>query len=172
MQYKVLKKHCNSDMCVVCGYKNPYSLNTQYYELENGYIVGITQGKDEHQSYPNRMHGGMISALIDETIGRAVQIEDPDMWGVTGELNIKFRKPVPLNEPIKVVGKITKNTNRVFVGEGFIEDQNGVLLAQGSATYIKIPLDKIVADPDVHVEWVVLPKDSDPQYIDIVNIEQ
>ncbi len=171
MKYQVIKKHNNSDMCVVCGYKNPFSLNTQFYEVQGEYIVGLTQGKEEHQSYPNRMHGGLISALLDEAIGRAIQIKDPDMWGVTGDLNVKFRKPVPFNSPLKVVGWITKETSRAFVGEGFIEDDQGTLLATGSATYIKIPLDKIVADQNCEVEWVLLPDSEPPQYIDINNIK-
>jgi len=36
-----------------------------------------------HQGYPNHMHGGMISAVLDETLGRAVQIYDTGIWGVT-----------------------------------------------------------------------------------------
>ena len=107
MKCKVLKKQNNSDMCIVCGVENDASLKSVFYELEGGLIAGVTTPKDIHQSYPNRMHGGMISALLDETLGRAVQIGKPDIWAVTGELSVRFKKPVPLDKPVICVGKIT-----------------------------------------------------------------
>ncbi len=171
MQYKVLNKQPNSDMCVVCGIKNDYSLKAEFYQIEGNYVVGLTKGLDEHQSYPNRMHGGLIGALLDEAIGRAIQIDDPDMWGVTTDLNIKYRKPVPLNKPLKVVGKITQDSSRLFIGEGFIEDEEGNLLAQGKATYFKVSVDKIVGGDANALFWEVVPAEHDPQYIDVNNIK-
>ena len=129
MKCKVLKKQNNSDMCIVCGVENDASLKSVFYELEGGMIAGVTTPKDIHQSYPNRMHGGMISALLDETLGRAVQIGKPDIWAVTGELSVRFKKPVPLDKPVICVGKITKDTSRVYIAEGFIEDEEGNILA-------------------------------------------
>ena len=110
MKLKVVKKQNNSDMCIVCGLKNALSLGTRFYAVEGEMMVGVVTGRDEHQSYPNRMHGGMISALLDEVIGRAVNVPEPEAFGVTTEMNVKFKKPVPLNEELKVVGKLTKNT--------------------------------------------------------------
>ncbi len=143
MQYKILKKQNNSDMCAVCGTKNDASLKSVFYELEGGLIAGIPAPKEIHQSYPNRMHGGMICALLDETLGRAVQIGAPDVWAVTGELSVRFKKPVPLDKPIVCVGKITRNTSRVYVAEGFIEDERGEILATAKGTYVKCDVTKI-----------------------------
>lgn len=169
MEYTVIKKQNNSDMCAVCGFNNPYSLKADFFEVQGGIVVGLTQGLEEHQSYPHRMHGGLISALLDESMGRAIQIPDPNIWGVTSELSVKFRKPVPLGEPLKIVGYITKETQRIFIGEGFIEDNEGKLLATAKATYIKIPLEKIVNDDSCKVAWEYMPKATDPKTINIVN---
>ena len=132
-----------SSECVVCGEHNPFSLFTKFYELEDNYIVGEFVPKDHHQSYPGRMHGGMISAVIDETIGRAVQIKDPDIWGVTGELKVRFLKPTPLGEPLYCFGKLTMENSRMFKGVALIETKDGELLATGSATYVKLDVNKI-----------------------------
>ena len=157
MKLKVIAKQNNSDMCVVCGMKNPLSLGTKFYHVEGDLLVGLVTGRDEHQSYPNRMHGGIISALLDEVIGRAINTVEPEAFGVTTDINVKFKKPVPLNEEIRVVGKLTKNTRLIFQAEGFIEDQNGTILATGSATYMKMTAEKIAGAPLTEEQYFLVP---------------
>lgn len=159
MKRKVLQKQNNSDMCVVCGLKNDLSLRTRFYAVEGDLMVGVVTGRDEHQSYPNRMHGGMISALLDEVIGRAINLVEPDAFGVTTELNVKFKKPVPLNEEIKVVGRLTKNTRLIFQAEGFIEDRHGTILATATGTYVKMSAEKIAGAPLSEDQYFLDPDD-------------
>lgn len=147
---KVLKKQTNSHMCFICGIHNDSGLKTNFYEMEDNTLVAVVKGKDIHQSYPNRMHGGVISALIDESVGRAIWIEEPETWGVTMDLQMKYRKPVPLNEDLMVVSKITKNTRRVFEGTGYLINKEQQVLAEGNARYIKLSLNDI--DNNIHEE--------------------
>ncbi len=147
---KVLKKQTNSYMCFICGIHNDSGLKTNFYEMEDNTLVAVVKGKDIHQSYPNRMHGGVISALIDESVGRAIWIEEPETWGVTMDLQMKYRKPVPLNEDLMVVSKITKNTRRVFEGTGYLINKEQQVLAEGNARYIKLSLNDI--DNNTHEE--------------------
>ena len=159
MKHKVVRKQNNSDMCVVCGVQNGFSLGTRFYHVEGDLMVGLVTGRDEHQSYPNRMHGGMISALLDEVVGRAINVAEPEAFGVTSELNVKFKKPVPLNEEITIVGRLTKNTRLVFQAEGFIEDKNGTILATATGTYIKMTADKIAGAPLTKEQYFLVPDD-------------
>lgn len=140
---KVLKKQTNSKMCIICGIENKLGLQASFYEMEDKTVISIFDYKDIHQSYPGRAHGGMITCMLDEIIGRAIWIDEPDVWGVTISLNIKFRKPTPLNQKLKAVGKIIKNNNRIFVGTGELYDMDGNLLAEAEATYMKLPASKI-----------------------------
>lgn len=169
MKLKVLRKQNNSDMCAVCGMTNGLSLRAKFYAVEGDLMVGLVTGRDVHQSYPNRMHGGLISALLDEVIGRAINIPEPDAFGVTSELTVKFKKPVPLNEELKVVGKLTKNTRLVFQAEGFIEDGAGNILATGSATYVKMSAARIAGKPLTGDQWFLIPDDE--REIDVVNVD-
>lgn len=159
MKLKVIQKQKNSDMCVVCGMQNSLSLKTKFYAVEGDLMVGLVTGRDEHQSYPNRMHGGMISALLDEVIGRAINTVEPDAFGVTSELNVKYKKPVPLNEELKVIGKLVRNTRLVFIAEGFIEDGAGNILATATGTYIKMPVEKIAGAPLSDAQYFLVPDD-------------
>lgn len=159
MKLKVIQKQNNSDMCVVCGLGNDLSLRTKFYAVEGDRMVGVVTGRDEHQSYPNRMHGGMISALLDEVAGRAINLVEPEAFGVTSELNVRFKKPVPLNEEVKAVGRLTKNTRLIFQAEAFIEDRNGTILATATGTYVKMTAEKIAGAPLTEEQYFLVPDD-------------
>lgn len=169
MKLKVLKKQNNSKSCMVCGLSNPFSYKTKFYELENNILAAVASSLNEHQSYPGRTHGGMISAVLDEVIGRCIQIADPNMWGVTGELNVRFKKPVPLGKQLKYFAKITKETSRTFVGSGFIEDEEGVIYATATATYVKLSVVNIMGAEFTDEEWFFDKTPDNTTQIDMIN---
>ena len=166
MLHKVTAKQPNSKMCLVCGLKNPFGLHTTFYELDNKELLAIFQPREEYQSYPGRLHGGIISTILDETIGRAIMMQsEGEIWGVTVDLNIRFKKPVPLDEELRVIGRITKNSSRFFEGTGELLLPDDTVAAEGHGKYLKIPLEKI-ADFDVHAqEWGVVAASDDPEEI-------
>lgn len=168
MKYKVKKKQNSSKTCVVCGTSNDLGLKASFYELENGELVAICNTKDWHQSYPGRVHGGMSAALLDETIGRAVSINDDTIWGVTVSLDIKYKKPVPTDAQIKIVGRITNENRRLFEGTGEIYLPDGEVAVTATGKYMKMNADKIVeggldesewfhVDDEEHIEYIELP---------------
>lgn len=170
MKIKVNKKQNNSDMCIVCGTQNPLSLGARFYECESGILVGVCIPNDHHQSFPNRLHGGMITAFLDESIGRAIQIHNPDDWAVTGEIAVKFRKPVPLNTQIYSVSKITRDSSRLFVAEGFIESADGEILATAKGTFVKATVEKIAGDTLNDQTWFYVADQTMPEFFDIKNL--
>jgi len=168
MRHRVLRKQKNSKMCLVCGLKNPYGLRSFFYEMENDELLAVFTPMEEHQSYPGRLHGGIAAAILDETIGRAIMMKyEEDYWGVTIEFTSKYKKPVPLDEELRVIGRITKDTRRIFEGTGEIILQDGSVAVEGYGKYIKLPLSKIADfDPETQ-EWKIVPSSSDPEVIEI-----
>lgn len=168
MEHRVKRKQHNSRMCLVCGLKNGLGLHASFYELESGELVAMFSGREEHQSYPGRLHGGISAALLDETIGRAIlHAHATDFWGVTLEFTTKFRRPVPLGVELRVVGRITKESGRLFEGTGEILLPDGEVAVSGSGRYMKLPLEKI-ADFDVEAqEWRVVAASRDPDTISL-----
>lgn len=146
MKYKVVKKQDISKYCFVCGTDNEESLKTKFYELENGELMSISTPTPTHQSYPDRVHGGIVSSVLDEVIGRAIMIPEPDAWGVTVELNVKYKKPVPLDKPIRSIARITRNTRLLFEGTGEIILEDGTVAAEGYAKYVKMKIEKLIKD--------------------------
>lgn len=146
MKYKINRKQSLSKNCFVCGKENVGSLKTRFYELENGEVMSVSNPTPIHQSYPDRVHGGIISAILDEVIGRAIMIEEPEAWGVTVELNIKFKKPVPLDKPVKAVARLTRNSRLLFEGTAEIILEDGSVAATGHAKYVKMTIEKLAKD--------------------------
>lgn len=167
MRHRVKKKQPNSRMCLVCGLRNKWGLHAEFYELENGELMARFTGRDEHQGYPNRLHGGIATAILDETIGRAIMARyDNDIWGVTVEFTTRFLKPVPVGEELRVVGRITKEGSRMFEGSGEILLKDGTAAVQGRGKYLKLPIDKIADFDQDAQEWKVIALPDDPEEFD------
>lgn len=161
---KVIKKQTNSKMCIICGMENPAGLHASFYEMEDNSVVSLFQFKDIHQSYPERTHGGLICAMIDEIVGRALWVYEPTQWGVTTNLSMKYRKPVPYDTPLIAQGMIIDNKSRTFKGIGKIMDMDKNVLAEAEVIYIKLPLSKI---SEANHEDVNIYYDDDVKEIDI-----
>jgi len=168
VNYRITGKQPNSKMCLVCGMKNSFGLKAFFYETEAKELIAVFRPIEEHQSYPGRLHGGIATAILDETIGRAILMHhEQEIWGVTIELKTRFKKAIPLNEELKVVGRITKNSNRFFEGTGELILSNGEIAVTAQGKYLKLPLDDI-ADFDREAnEWRVITSAQDPTHIEI-----
>jgi len=182
-------------MCLVCGADNPFGLQARFYELEAAAaeagggkaggaeaggaeagagaapaagpeLLGIFTVREEHQSYPGRLHGGISSAILDETIGRAITIAHPGVWGVTAELTLRYRKPLPLSGEIRAVGRITRDTRRLFEGTGEILLEDGSVAVEASGKYLKMALGEITDDDFDQREWFADPRET-PDEIDL-----
>ncbi len=167
MEYQVTAKQENSSKCFVCGFNNPFGLHASFYELDNGELLGIFKPGEEHQGYPGRLHGGIASTILDETIGRAIMIEHNQIWGVTLEINVRYRRPVPLNKKIRVLGRIDKDTHRGFQGSGEILLESGQVAVEAQGKYLKMPFEQITEAEAQELEWKVTPTDQDPEVIEL-----
>jgi uncharacterized protein (TIGR00369 family) len=155
-------------MCLVCGLKNDLGLKGVFYELDNNELLAVFRPLVQHQSYPGRLHGGIASTILDETIGRAIMIEnDTEIWGVTVELSIRFKKPIPLTQELRVVARIVSEDRRFFVGNGELLLEDGSIAAQGRGRYLKQPLEQIAEFDPVEQEWRVVPTPEDPEFVDV-----
>ncbi len=140
---RVIKKQSNSKDCIVCGISNPYGVHASFYEMEDHSLIAVFSFDPNHQSYPERTHGGLISALIDETVGRAIWIDEPKTYACTIKLEVSFHKAVPYGEKLYCVGRIDKRNAISFEGHAEIKNKKGELLANGKALYMKLKLEQI-----------------------------
>ena len=74
------------NMCFACGTENPIGLHLHFFSLPQGCLSLFTPSR-EHQSYNDRMHGGLIMTLMDEVMGNYLFLKDgiPAYTGITCE---------------------------------------------------------------------------------------
>jgi uncharacterized protein (TIGR00369 family) len=153
-----MKKQPTSRMCFVCGESNPAGVHVRFYEQDDGSLLARFRGANQHQGYPGRMHGGVITAIMDETVGRAIMIRHGEgIWGVTAELKVRFCKPVPLDVDLTAVGRITEERTRVFEGTGELYLPDGTVAAEASGIYVKMDISRIATFDPEHEQWYVRP---------------
>lgn len=187
-QRKVARAQNISRMCLVCGRDNEFGLHARFYELApedaptpgapscaaaaggssaaGPELFGVFDVREEHQSYPGRLHGGISSTILDETIGRAILLVEPDVWGVTVEFTARFRKPVPLGGEVRCVARVTRDSSRVFEGTGEILLADGSVAVQGSGRYLKRSLEGITDARFLEREWFTDRRET-PESVDL-----
>ncbi len=160
MKHKVVNSQNVSKNCLVCGIENDFGLKTSFYETEDRELVAVFRPMQEHQSYPNVMHGGISATILDETIGRAIMMTtDNNTFGVTVELNVRYKKPVPLECELKVVGRITSDRGRIFEGSGELYLPDGTIAVEAEGKYMKRNLNQITDKDFTSNEWLVPDED-------------
>ena len=146
-----MHKQANSRGCFLCGLENDASLKMRWYEDHQARQVRSTVTVPGHfNGYPGVVHGGIVSAILDETSGRAVMLKSgKDALMVALKLEVRFRRPTPTNTPLTVIGwTIKQNTYRAQVA-GEIRLPDGTLTAECKAIVVPPPkeiLDKWEAE--------------------------
>ncbi len=150
-----MNKQPNSYHCFICGVKNVAGVQVAFYETTDPdgtpEVFARFTAREVHQGYPGRMHGGVATGILDETIGRAINIgageAAPQFWGVTVEIALRFQQPVPLGVELTARGRITQTNRRLFEGTGELYLPDGTVAVTATGKYIKMTLDGI-ADVD------------------------
>ncbi len=72
--------------------------------------------------------------LLDETMAHACI--SSKLTGVTAELTVRFKKPLPVNTKVFVKGKMTEVKGRIVLTSGSITDSENTVYATGKARFI------------------------------------
>lgn len=146
----------------MCGLDNEYGVRAPFYNMEDGSVMTLFRYRKQHQSYPGRVHGGLITAMLDEMGLRALWAKElsEETFGVTFSLETKYRKPVPYDQDLIGKGIIVKNSSRFFVTEASIMDTKGNVLANGTVKYIRLDVNEIAENAEVHEEMCYLDEDG------------
>lgn len=151
-----MKKQPNSQNCFVCGISNPIGLKLKIYSHDDGSISSSFTALDHFQGYPGVVHGGIVASILDEISGRAL-LTDPlaPRFMFTGKLEVKYRKNVPINQPLTAIGKIIKIKGKYAEGWAGLYNSKNELLAEAKSILIDAPNDLLDNSSPDALGWKV-----------------
>ena len=91
---------------------NSDEFGTEYHFNDDGSFVLHFFCNKRYQGYDNIMHGGMISALIDSAMTKC--LFGHGVKAYTVRLNIKYIKPVKINEKLSIIVNIMDNESEII----------------------------------------------------------
>lgn len=145
----------NSRDCFACGVANPIGLKIRFYNLDTGEVEAHYTVPEMFQGYPGIVHGGIVAAMLDEIAYRSLIVDDPERLMFTARLNIRYRCNVPVEEPLRLVGKRSKVKQRSATAFGYIYSSAGELLAEAEALLIRVPDQMYGTDQLAELGWKV-----------------
>jgi acyl-coenzyme A thioesterase PaaI-like protein len=100
---------------------------------------------ERHQGGPGLVHGGLVSAVLDEACGLlATWYRFPT---VTARIFVRYRRPVPINTELLVRARIDDARGRRIHASAVLSDGDEPL-AEARAAFLHVPLEHFLATPE------------------------
>jgi acyl-coenzyme A thioesterase PaaI-like protein len=92
----------------------------------------------QYEAVPGAAHGGIVAAYLDEVLAATV-LRTIARMAVTGELTVRYVKPVPTDTPIIGRGSLVADHGRYVDVEGRLEElRTGNVLATARGRFFPI----------------------------------
>lgn len=125
---------------VVSGAANPMGLGAHLWRDDSVAVMDVTLGK-AFEGAPGRAHGGIVAALIDETMGLVLAINEK--LAFTAQLDITYVAPTPIDQPLVARAWLVREDGRKLSIEATIESDSRVIV-KASALFISVDPQKFL----------------------------
>lgn len=106
--------------CFGCGPEHPIGLRVRCFKTDEGVLAPILVPR-RYEGPRGAAHGGIVATYLDEILTGAA-VRATGRLAVTGEITVRFVKPVPLEIPLMGRGRLTARNDRYVDVEGALED--------------------------------------------------
>jgi acyl-coenzyme A thioesterase PaaI-like protein len=104
---------------------------------------------ESNEGGPNVAHGGWTASVFDEVLGHVPVLSGE--LAVTGELTVRYVKPVPIGRPLVARAWTERREGRRwYVAGQLLLESTGALLASGNAVMVVRPGDHFAR----HQAWL------------------
>ncbi len=132
------------DGCYVCGQTHPRGLRIRFFADERKSIYARFHPDQTQTGYDDIVHGGVVSALLDELIGWSVSLHH-DRLAYTAELTVRFVKPLRAGRRYLAYSCLGAGRGRIWDADGQIRDESGVVYAKGHGRYFLLSPEQTIA---------------------------
>ncbi len=150
-------KQPNASHCFVCGTENTNGLGLNFYDDGEQTVQTVFTIGDQFQGYPGICHGGIVTTILDEVVGRVAMISDHHRFMMTVNMKVQFRNPVPTNTELRAVGKIIKMRGRLCKAHGQIVLPDGSIGAEAELTLADMPKEMASESRLEQLGWRLIP---------------
>ena len=124
-----------TNRCFGCGAANAAGMKLSFdLDLDARRACGSFVLGPDYAGGGGFAHGGIIAVVLDEAMGKLSRLADES--AVTAEMNIEYKRPVPIDKPIVVEGWQEEATGRNRFRVAEIRDLQGNLLARGKGRFV------------------------------------
>ncbi len=125
----------DDSFCFVCGKNNQWGLNLSFNYVD-GKIVSRFNPSKVHQGYKGIVHGGIITAILDESMIQAAINEK--IMPLTAEISVRFKKPLFIDDSTMIEAEIIEKNTRLVTAHSVIKRIDGTIIAEAYAKLIPI----------------------------------
>jgi len=123
--------------CFVCGKKNPNGLRLEFsWDTEKKEVYTRWRPKQYMQGFKGVVHGGFITMVLDEVMAKVCLFDKKP--AVTLRIEVKFIKPVRVDEEITVRGRCVEARGRRLKLEAWCEGEAGEKRAEAGALFLVV----------------------------------
>ena len=115
--------------CFVCGKKNPDGLKINF-KVSDNKIQAEFIPHSSLQGYANIVHGGIISTLLDEAMGKLAF--ELGINCLTAEINVRFKNPAYVGKKYIITGEILRKTHRIVFAKSKMQSESDLLIAEAT----------------------------------------
>ncbi|MDD2624738.1 MAG: PaaI family thioesterase [Candidatus Riflebacteria bacterium] len=120
--------------CLLCSKSNPMSMHLDFYADQAGTVYAEFQTNSYLQGYKGILHGGVTCALLDSAMTHC--LFNLKIEGLTGEMKIKFVKPIPINSKVILKAMLEKQYDPLYIIKADLYSEE-ILYASASAKFIR-----------------------------------
>lgn len=121
--------------CFVCGADNPVDLKLDFGFDETSAFTTFDSPAC-FEGYEGVIHGGIIATLMDEAMAKIILSRK--LVAVTANMNIRYRKPLPVGTKVTVSAEITEQKTRTIHARAFVKDNQNNVFAESESVFIVV----------------------------------
>jgi hypothetical protein len=122
-----------ADRSLMTGRSNPFSPPMKL-SMQGDKAIGQVTFGAIYEGVPGHVHGGMVAAALDETLGYLAV--NNDIGGLTAMLTVRYRAPTPLQTELSIEANVLRTDGkkafveaRIRAGDAITAEAEGVFVA-------------------------------------------